>query len=1450
MTKSEHSTHVGFSFDDVVQKERKAINERRSEMSQPESDGNDLVGLSLSGGGIRSAMFNLGLLQSLHKSHVMDHVDYMASVSGGGYIAGYYASLGNQPDGLDKDRSHTRRKRRDRRNGNKETSEHANSSAMDHPLDFADGQQHRGSQSDEPSTGLHATDGRFLMEGQYLNRPLAFFPIYIMQTAFMLLMYLGVLIFTGSIVALFFRAFDYPKVRTHLELIASGTDLAAALIGIFVIMATYCLGTVFVWIGYRFVGQTIQFPHSRFLAVVIGASLLGVMVMLGNGDFNISSVSTGLLPSSLTWQTNVQLPLTAGVFLAFLPLIKFRSLLQSERENASLFERFALKLILMLTIGGGTLATIGFLSRENISGYANRREPTLVVDDIIDDRAFATYLASDKFIAVKNKTKPLNDLRKAIKTNEELRQRLFPAEYKWDGPFRGFPADLLPVSFDWCQRVFQVSAVKLGYGKTYDAHQYIETWGVEREARRELVNAFNETYFLSDHPYTPRSVPDDPLTQGLLAHLQSKITSTTKDEKASEESVVKYLGLVEPKPIETATFLQLFRRSCRVGPGKFPRNVFDARQLSPLETNKFRRLLLELSEPQLFKRRAMVSTPVVLAADQACRQWWCLWSLVAFLVISLVLDFNQQSPLRNFYQQTLVRTFLQRDHSRVDAYLSDIKPHVYGNPYPLFLGALRLIEPTAAEQDLHRSNPGKIDDSVGSEWYSFLMSPLFCGWMPVGPKGSPADRLHRQNGETLKTYCETKKYLGGEFKFSDAVAISGAALTPYMASNAALVALMHAFNLRLEQWLPNPAKPSDANKKKFVFWTLVREWFRAKLSHQASQNWDWGIVADGGFREFLGVEELLARRCRVIIASDAGCNNGLYEFGVLADLVRKARLDHQIEFLDLDHELPLDASRLRHQVDAAKNVAQHFIVGRIRYPEMETVTFCTPTGEIKTRVQNKTGLFVYLQMTLTGDEDIDLQQFRKTNPTFPDEPIANQFYTKDQVESLRQLGEHIGRLISQEFSRIASREPLPEQGHPDERSSSCETTDWDSARRQQRIIELERVFRVAYQHECKLETAISVRDAQAEWYGDYESHGIGSNSTPFSPAMLELSLNKYEQSQVYRHRIRHFVFSVLDCDFEATDWGKGSPQQLKWTPRWYDLPAILVECNRRYSGFRSEAPKRYFQIGSRERTVQQLRGLLELVVKKSGTVESPDQSADRFESGLYSFIGSVQRATFREHGVETVTDFLACFVKWLSCSAEVKSDSQRGQVSEVSDGKASVRVPKYPDFIDTKSSNRLLRLIMVLSEPWKIARDLKKGPPITTNSFVRSILLWKPDEVNVPTSDSEFGLHSLTDVPFTAESAERVFTMLKHADAGVRHVACTYLCEYGVDAAQELKSRTIDELTRALAQEQQTSVRIELCKALSWVGEDNEVVTQCLHDRVGDESEAPAVRTVCELLVK
>lgn len=70
------------SVSDVIAREREEIAQDRGK-----TDG--YSALCLSGGGIRSATFSLGVLQGLARSGVLKHFDYLSTVSGGGYIGGW-----------------------------------------------------------------------------------------------------------------------------------------------------------------------------------------------------------------------------------------------------------------------------------------------------------------------------------------------------------------------------------------------------------------------------------------------------------------------------------------------------------------------------------------------------------------------------------------------------------------------------------------------------------------------------------------------------------------------------------------------------------------------------------------------------------------------------------------------------------------------------------------------------------------------------------------------------------------------------------------------------------------------------------------------------------------------------------------------------------------------------------------------------------------------------------------------------------------------------------------------------------------------------------------------------------------------------------------------------------------------------------------------------------------
>ncbi len=89
---------------DVFPAEQVRIRDRRERVGLdaeavegPPDTGQGLVGLAISGGGIRSATFALGVIQGLAAHGLLRRVDYLSTVSGGGYIGSCLSALLNDP---------------------------------------------------------------------------------------------------------------------------------------------------------------------------------------------------------------------------------------------------------------------------------------------------------------------------------------------------------------------------------------------------------------------------------------------------------------------------------------------------------------------------------------------------------------------------------------------------------------------------------------------------------------------------------------------------------------------------------------------------------------------------------------------------------------------------------------------------------------------------------------------------------------------------------------------------------------------------------------------------------------------------------------------------------------------------------------------------------------------------------------------------------------------------------------------------------------------------------------------------------------------------------------------------------------------------------------------------------------------------------------------------------
>src|SRR5258707_4773095 len=64
---------------------------------------NRTFGMAISGGGIRSATFGLGVLQGIARAELLHKMKYISTVSGGGYIGGWLISwIHRTPEGVRK----------------------------------------------------------------------------------------------------------------------------------------------------------------------------------------------------------------------------------------------------------------------------------------------------------------------------------------------------------------------------------------------------------------------------------------------------------------------------------------------------------------------------------------------------------------------------------------------------------------------------------------------------------------------------------------------------------------------------------------------------------------------------------------------------------------------------------------------------------------------------------------------------------------------------------------------------------------------------------------------------------------------------------------------------------------------------------------------------------------------------------------------------------------------------------------------------------------------------------------------------------------------------------------------------------------------------------------------------------------------------------------------------
>jgi hypothetical protein len=354
------------------------------------------------------------------------------------------------------------------------------------------------------------------------------------------------------------------------------------------------------------------------------------------------------------------------------------------------------------------------------------------------------------------------------------------------------------------------------------------------------------------------------------------------------------------------------------------------------------------------------------------------------IVMSWFVPVNRFS-LHGMYRQRLIRTFLgaSRPDRHPNAFTGfdasdDVCVHHLRDVRPLHVINTTLNAVSSTHLGRHETLA-----------QSFSFTPLYVGNQDLGYR--PAEEYGSDGGGKA-----TGLSLGM------ALAVSGAAASPAMGmySTKSRAFLLTLANARLGLWFGNPrsAKRWQSSEPRVSVDPLMRELLGLTTDHNP-----FVYLSDGGHYENLGLWEMVARRCRIIVVSDAGSDPG-YTFDDLANAVRRIRLDLGVPIIFP----PIDITK---QGQGAGN--PHAAIGRIRYAVVDGA-------------EAPDGIIVYIKATLSGDEPVDVKNFAASDPAFPHDSTANQFFDEARFESYRMLGFHSVLAITGERRNLANATALSE----------------------------------------------------------------------------------------------------------------------------------------------------------------------------------------------------------------------------------------------------------------------------------------------------------------------------------------------------------------------------------------------------------------------------------------
>lgn len=389
------------------------------------------------------------------------------------------------------------------------------------------------------------------------------------------------------------------------------------------------------------------------------------------------------------------------------------------------------------------------------------------------------------------------------------------------------------------------------------------------------------------------------------------------------------------------------------------------------------------------------------------RPLWLLAFLAGCVLVTVVASFRiniNEFSLHHFYKNRLVRCYLGASHTHKrkpnsltgfdpadDFAISALVPSAdppYWGPYAIVNVALNVSSGAELATQQRKA-------------MSFVFTPEYCGFTPaMSDEDSYTLKRHKKAGFDCEGYRATRHYsYPAGPALGTAMSISGAAANPNSghATSGPMAFLLTVFDARLGWWLGNPrwSKESKWPGPGFALKYLLSE-----LLGQTTARSRFVNLSDGGHFDNLGLYELVRRRCRYIIVGDAE-QDGDLSFGSLGGAIRKCRADFGVEI-----DINPDPIRLT----PTKFSKVHCVVGTINYPEPDPEPRASIVGDpSQPNGQNSRGWLLYLKSSLTGDEPADVIEYQSRVPEFPHESTADQFFSESQFESYRRLGLHVVR---------------------------------------------------------------------------------------------------------------------------------------------------------------------------------------------------------------------------------------------------------------------------------------------------------------------------------------------------------------------------------------------------------------------------------------------------------